>query len=127
MKKKISIMFGTAIFFMVLTTNLQHALDDYGLNDNSLHAEVLAQTNSSGTGSGSGSGSGSDGTGTTVGCYISTVLNCFTYPYTGQRKVCDYTGSYAPPYYCTYNICLDHNNLEQYKCTPNGSGVGTNL
>ena len=43
--------------------NVRHALNDYGVKDNKLHVEVLAQTNTTGGGgtdSGSGSGTGND-------------------------------------------------------------------
>ena len=55
MRKKIPMISGVAIFIMVLTANIQYAIEGYGIGENSLHAEVLAQT-SSGGGSGSGTG-----------------------------------------------------------------------
>lgn len=49
---------GVTTLLFALTLNFKHAFDDYGILDNKLHLEVLAQTNSSQTG-GSSSGDGS--------------------------------------------------------------------
>jgi hypothetical protein len=40
----------------IFALNLRHAFNNYGILDNMLHMEVLAQSNSSGGGSGSGGG-----------------------------------------------------------------------
>lgn len=50
-------------FFALFTTiglNLRHAVNDYGILNNKLHVEVLAQSNSNG-GSSSGGGGSSGG------------------------------------------------------------------
>jgi hypothetical protein len=48
----------------IFALNLRHAFNNYGILDNMLHMEVLAQSNSSGGGSGSSSGGfGSGGSG----------------------------------------------------------------
>lgn len=63
-------MLGLGVLALVLAIglNVRHALNNYGVKDNKLHVEVLAQTNNSGSGSGStGSVSGGTGTGTTTG------------------------------------------------------------
>lgn len=65
-KKKLFLLLGMGLFMLGIGLNIQYALDEYGLVKNSLHTEVLAQTNSSG-GDGSGSGSGSGGSGDTGG------------------------------------------------------------
>lgn len=57
MRKKITTISGVAIFIMVLTANIQYAIEGYGIGENSLHAEVLAQSTTSG-GSGSSNGGG---------------------------------------------------------------------
>ncbi len=57
-KKKMLVLLGMSLFMLGIGLNVQYALDDYGVVKNSLHMEVLAQSNSSGDGSGSGSGSG---------------------------------------------------------------------
>lgn len=46
---------GVATLLFVLTLNFKHALNNYGILDNKLHMEVLAQSN---TTDGGGSGSG---------------------------------------------------------------------
>ncbi|MDR1114840.1 MAG: hypothetical protein LBL33_01555 [Tannerella sp.] len=94
MRKNILSVIGIGAFALMVGLNLRHAANDYGILDNNLSVEVLAQTNSSGSGSGSGSGSdygsgnGSDygsGSGTTEkGCtQITDTLSdemCSTYP-----------------------------------------------
>ncbi len=49
---------GTAALLIAVGLNIRHALNDYGVRDNKLHVEVLAQSNGSG-GGGSNSGGGS--------------------------------------------------------------------
>ena len=52
--------------FAVMTTvglNFRHALNDYGVLENSLHVQVLAQSNNSGGGSTNGGGSNNGGSG----------------------------------------------------------------
>ena len=57
MKRKIIVTGGLVIFLSVMSANIQFAISGYGIGTNSLHAEVLAQsTTSGGTGSGSGGG-----------------------------------------------------------------------
>ncbi|WP_106832091.1 hypothetical protein [Parabacteroides pacaensis] len=50
---------GLGALTLALSLNFIYASNNYGISDNSLSIQVLAQTNSSGDGSGSGSGSGS--------------------------------------------------------------------
>ncbi|OJV44401.1 MAG: hypothetical protein BGO29_13850 [Bacteroidales bacterium 36-12] len=54
---------GTAALLIAVGLNIRHALNDYGVRDNKLHVEVLAQSNGSGGGGSNsgGSGSSSDG------------------------------------------------------------------
>lgn len=52
---------GVATLLFALTLNFRHALDDYGVLDNKLHVEVLAQSNTT------DGGSTTDGGGTTDG------------------------------------------------------------
>lgn len=54
--KKLVLSVGMGVFMLGIGLNVQYALDDYGLVKNSLHTEVLAQSNGSGSGSESGSG-----------------------------------------------------------------------
>ncbi len=42
---------GTVVFALVMITNIQYAMEDYGMSENSLHAEMIAQTSNSGGGS----------------------------------------------------------------------------
>jgi hypothetical protein len=50
---------GTAALLIAVGLNIRHALNDYGVRDNKLHVEVLAQSNGSG-GGGSNSGGGTN-------------------------------------------------------------------
>jgi hypothetical protein len=52
---------GVATLLFALTLNFRHALNDYGIADNKLHVEVLAQSNGSGGGGSSGGGSSGEG------------------------------------------------------------------
>lgn len=57
---------GLGALALALSLNFIYASNDYGISDNSLSVQVLAQTNKSGGGSGSSGESGtSSGTGTT--------------------------------------------------------------
>jgi hypothetical protein len=47
---------GAAALLIAVALNVRHALNDYGIKDNKLHVEVLAQSNGSGGGGGSSSG-----------------------------------------------------------------------
>jgi hypothetical protein len=59
-KFKVSII-GILALVTAVALNMRHAFNDYGIKDNKLHVQVLAQSNGSGNGSGSGSGSSSGG------------------------------------------------------------------
>ena len=61
---------------MVLTANIQYALEGYGIGENSLHAEVLAQTSSGG-----GSGGCSTGGLANKCCPYWNVTVEITYPF----------------------------------------------
>ncbi|RNC63779.1 hypothetical protein [Proteiniphilum sp. X52] len=61
MKKIYLTILGIATLLFALTLNFKHALDDYGIVDNKLHVEVLAQSNGSGGGDSSGGGGSSGG------------------------------------------------------------------
>lgn len=66
--------------FAILTTlalNFRHALNDYGVLDNKLHVEVLAQSNNSGGGSSTESG--------TTGGGSSDKWEGFKQGYTGKK------------------------------------------
>lgn len=58
---------------MVLTANIQYALEGYGIGENSLHTEVLAQASSGGSGSGSGGGTSGGGTGGSTSCDLCVI------------------------------------------------------
>ena len=103
MKKKISIISGVTIFMMVLTANIQYALEGYGIGENSLHAEVLAQTSSGGgtsgggtTGCGTGGGSSSGGSGCQELC--SARVDCSS---GGSYVSCK---GYNPNFTCKFNV-----------------------
>lgn len=49
---------GTVALLLAVGLNVRHALNDYGIRDNKLHVEVLAQTNGSNGGGGSTDGGG---------------------------------------------------------------------
>lgn len=51
---------GIVTLLFALTLNFRHALNDYGILDNKLHVEVLAQNNSGGVGDSSGAGIGNE-------------------------------------------------------------------
>ena len=53
---------GLGALALALSLNFIYASNDYGISDNSLSVQVLAQTNSSGGSSGSGGNSGSGDT-----------------------------------------------------------------
>jgi len=57
---------GVTALTLGLFFNLQYALIDYGMHNNSLGTQLTAQTNSNG-GSSGGDGSGGEGTGTSGG------------------------------------------------------------
>jgi hypothetical protein len=48
-------------------------------------------------------GDGDLGGGSSMGCYTSYILQCAANM--GEAKVCDFTGSYGAPYYCTEFGC----------------------
>jgi hypothetical protein len=60
MKKEVLTIVGVLAFLFAIGLNVRHALNDYGVKDNKLHVEVLAQ---SGCGGGDGCGGGSGGSG----------------------------------------------------------------
>ncbi|GEM_PF-2268887 len=62
MNMKTTTILGTIALFIAMTLNFRHTLDDYGVRNNNLHLEVLAQSNSAG-GSGNGSNVGGGGGG----------------------------------------------------------------
>ncbi|WP_158712862.1 hypothetical protein [Parabacteroides pacaensis] len=70
MNKKYFLMGAGALFLLLGSgLNIQYALNNYGITKNSLHVEVLAQTNNSGgdgSGSNGGNGSGEGGGNTTT-------------------------------------------------------------
>jgi hypothetical protein len=46
--KKINLVLGALAFIAAITLNVRHALNDYGVSDNKLHLEVLADTTGEG-------------------------------------------------------------------------------
>jgi len=52
---------GTAALLIAVALNVRHALNDYGIKDNKLHVEVLAQSNGSGGGDSTDGGNSTDG------------------------------------------------------------------
>lgn len=94
--------------FAVLTTvglNFRHALNDYGVLDNRLHVEVLAQSNNSGgntTGGGTTNGSNNSGSG-----------NLYHYEHLSGR-----------PQNCTLYKGIDMHGTVRYSSTDSGFGSG---
>jgi hypothetical protein len=57
--KKITYSIGVLAIVLIVGLNTRHALNGYGVKDNKLHVEILAQTSTTtGTGAGSGTGTG---------------------------------------------------------------------
>ena len=106
MRKKIPIISGVAIFIMVLTANIQYAIEGYGIGENSLHAEVLAQT-SSGGGSGSGGSGGSTNNCSTSGGNTSG----------GCKEICSARVDCSPGLGDSYVSCKGYNS--RYSCQTN--------
>jgi hypothetical protein len=91
MKKNISIskIVGVGALVLMAALNLRHAMNHYGILDNNLALEVLAQSNSGGgSGSGSsggsgnyggGSGNGGGSSGGTDKCGATSVTKTYTY------------------------------------------------
>jgi len=67
MNNKIMTILGVLALVLAIGLNVSHALNDYGVKENKLHVEVLAQTGTTGSGgaggctSASGSGTGTSG------------------------------------------------------------------
>lgn len=60
----------------------------------------------------------SGGEGNAIGCYSTTLLEC---PSTffwggGQRIVCQFSGSYGAPYFCTETYCGNSNADVRRQC-----------
>ena len=69
MKKRTKFFIGLITLAFFVGLNVRHALNDYGVKENKLHVEILAQTNTgTGTGTGDGGGSGSGSGGACSGC-----------------------------------------------------------
>ncbi|RNC66925.1 hypothetical protein [Proteiniphilum sp. X52] len=84
MKKNYLTILGIATLLFALTLNLRHALDDYGVVENKLHVEVLAQSTTSG--GGGSSGGGNEGCqGYLVDSYKTTLYNGY-YTYKSITK-----------------------------------------
>ncbi len=47
MKKKLMILTGALVFALALSVNLQYAFDNYGIGNNNMYTEAIAQTTSS--------------------------------------------------------------------------------
>jgi hypothetical protein len=101
----IYIILGVLVLALTIGLNARHALNDYGVKDNKLHVEVLAQTSTTG-GDGSGSSSSGGGTSTTEKKYHSrtdteqakTTKSCDGVKHTttaepGYARSCSGTGS----------------------------------
>ena len=52
---------GVLALVLVVGLNVRHALNDYGVKDGNLHAEVMAQSTGTGGGTGTGTGGGENG------------------------------------------------------------------
>ena len=66
MSNKMKLSLGVLALVLAIGLNVRHALNDYGVKDNKLHVEVLAQTTTTTGGGSSGStGNSSGGGGTT--------------------------------------------------------------
>ena len=77
MTKKMMLISGVLALVLVVGLNVRHALNDYGVKDGNLHAEVVAQSTTTGSGTGTGIGSGT-GTEATHGGY-NTFWDMFTH------------------------------------------------
>lgn len=84
--KRIFLTLSSAFLLFGATMNIMNAINNYGLATNSLHSEILAQTNGDdgtpttpgngdNTGGGSTTGGGNTGTGTNTGSGTSTGTN----------------------------------------------------
>jgi hypothetical protein len=65
--KTINIILGVGAVALILMFNLRHAINEYGLLENSLALQIVAQTNSSNDGGGSSDGGGTTGGDTSGG------------------------------------------------------------
>ncbi len=59
------------------------------------------------------------GGGDEVGCYTTTILECpgAWFWSGGQRIVCQFSGEYGAPYFCTETYCGNSNADKRRKCT----------
>ena len=114
MLKKMRFFIGLAAFSLIVGFNVRHAVNGYGVKDNKLHIEVLAQgTTGTGTGTGSGTGTGTTSHGGSntgwdiitqgltkdetprpgVPCSVSIGVPPFVVTNYGTRTVCDDGGT----------------------------------
>jgi len=91
--KKLFKYIGMGLGITALVANIQYALLDYGMHDNSLGYQLLAQTNGTGGGTGGntgGSTGGSSSGGETGGSSSGSASNSSAI-YTRKAYDCDYT------------------------------------
>ena len=86
MIKKAKFFIGLFTFAFIVGLSVRHSLSNYGVKENKLHTEILAQsTSGTGTGTGTGSGTGSGSGIEDEGCYT-IFATCF-YPDRNERLV----------------------------------------
>jgi hypothetical protein len=93
----------------MVTLNLRHAINDYGILDSNLPTQVLAQTNNSGGGTSNDGGDSSGGGGTKRGwCYINQP---FAQEAPSWRKECNQSTNDSEIFPCptsdSYKVFLD--------------------
>ena len=60
------LLFGVTVLMVTMVLSFRHSLNDYGVKDNKVHVQVLAQSNTTDEGGGT-SGGGTSGGGTSGG------------------------------------------------------------
>jgi hypothetical protein len=100
---------GVLALITTVALNVRHALNDYGVLDNKLHMEVLAQSNGSGGSSSGGSSSG----GSSSNNYSTEIEE-----YGCQRRETYYLGSIT----CSGGNVLPQDLMFYYTCL-NGGGM----
>jgi hypothetical protein len=133
---KTNLIIGTIALILTVGLNVRHALNNYGILDNKLHMEVLAQSNGSGgNGSGSnGNGSGSNGNGSDTdgsdsgGCESSstTTIGCQSIVYCYKSVLpCGAYAIFTAEYSCLagsrFSPCITGTTVTFNTCDGTGS------
>ncbi|SFK34030.1 hypothetical protein [Proteiniphilum acetatigenes] len=123
MKKIYLIILGIATLLFALTLNFKHALNDYGVVDNKLHVEVLAQSNGSGGGDSSGGGSSGGAIDHYTTCTVTETRTCTIgmtipewVPYIGGLR-CDIQFDYPVTFHGSQNNCI-YTGVPSHYCNP---------